>query len=270
MSIITRCAIAAVAVAGFASPLLAAEGLLLVEKTVTGTTTRNSQIQLERDRLRADITGPSGDSQIATFDGPQQVLRIINVSRKSYTEMTKADVDRMGAQLGGAMAALKEKLATMPPEQRAKVEAMMGRAGAVAMGTATVARPEYRRTGTDKVGKWTCDKYEGFTNGTKVSEVCTVDPKTLGLTPADFEISKQVSTFFQKIVPQGMDQILGVGTLETQGYVGVPIRRIRYAGSEVRSTSEVVEVKRQTFAASTYEVPAGFTRQTMRGQETKP
>jgi Domain of unknown function (DUF4412) len=261
MSMIAKSVVAAVAFFGFASPLSAAEGLLMVEKTVTGATTRTSQIQLERERLRADITGSAGETQIATFDGPQQVLRIINMGRKSYTEMTKADVDRMGAQLNTAMAAMKEKLATMPPEQRAKVEALMGRAGGVALGNVAPSKPDYRRTGTDKVGKWTCDKYEGFINGEKVSEVCTVDPKTLGLTPADFEISKQVSTFFQKIVPQGMDQILGVGTLETQGFNGVPIRRIRYAGGEARSTSEVIEVKRQTFDASTYEVPAGFTKQ---------
>ena len=271
MSIITRFAVAAVAVAGVASPVLAAEGLLMVEKTVTGANTRTSQIQLEPDRLRADITGPSGETQIATFDGQQQVLRIINVSRKSYAEVTKADVDRISTQMGSALtAAMKERLARMPPEQRAKLEELMGGPGGAAMGTVSPVKTEFRRTGTDKVGRWTCDKYEGFTNGTKVSEVCTVDPKALGVTPADFEISKQVGTFFQKIVPQGVDQILGVGTLETQGYVGVPIRRVRYAGGQVRSTSEVVDVKRQTFPASSYEVPAGFTRQTMKGQEAKP
>ncbi len=176
----------------------------MVEQTVMGSATRSSQVQLERERMRAEMSGPTGDTQIIVFDGPQQVLRIISPSRKTYSEMTKADADRMGGQMAIAMAAMKEKMATMPPEQRAKMEAMMAqprrrRAGA--------AKPEYRRTGSDKVGKWACDKYEGFRNGQKVSEVCTVEPKVLGLTMADFEVTKQVACVLREDTAEGMDQM---------------------------------------------------------------
>ena len=50
--------------------------------------------------MRAEMTGATGEIQIVVFDGPQQVLRIISVPRKSYTEMTKADADRMGCAIG--------------------------------------------------------------------------------------------------------------------------------------------------------------------------
>jgi hypothetical protein len=53
------------------------------------------------------------------------------------------------------------------------------------------------------VGKWACDKYEGFQNNEKVAEVCTVDPKALGFSAADFEITKQMTEFFKKMVPAG-------------------------------------------------------------------
>ncbi len=124
-------------------------------------------------------------------------------------------------------------------------------------------RPEYRRAGSDKVGKWACDKYEGFRNGKKVSEVCTVEPKALGLTEADFDVTKQVASFFEKMLPQGVDQLVGIGKVETQGFAGIPIRRAAYDGDKVLSISEVTDVKRENFAASTYEVPAGFQKQTM-------
>jgi len=264
MNVIARAAIAIVVVCSFASPLEAAEGFLIVETTIAGATTRTTQVQLERDRMRAEMAGPAGDTQIVIFDGPQQVLRIISVNRKAYTEMTQADADRVGERLSTAMAGVKEKLANLPPEQRAKVEAMMARLGGAAPAVIT-ARPEYRRAGSDNAGRWTCDKYEGFRNGEKVSEVCTVDPKTLGLTMADFEISKQVGAFFKKMLPQGADSLVGVGTIETQGFNGVPVRRITYNGGKVQSTSEVTEVRRETFAASTYDVPAGFQKQMMRG-----
>lgn len=264
MNLITKVAAAVAAVCFFAPPLQAAEGFLMVEKTVTGTTTRTSQVQIERDRMRAEMSGSTGGTQIVIFDGPQQVLRIISVDRKSYTEMTKADADRRGAQMTALMAGMKEKMEKMPPEQRAKMEALMGRLGGAAAVAAPV-KPDFRRAGSDKVGKWTCDKYEGFRNGEKVSEVCTVDPKILGLTPADFEISKQVASFFSTLMPQGQDQIAGIGTLETQGFNGIPVRRVSYRGTTPVSTSEVTDVTRQTFAASSYEVPAGFQKQVIGG-----
>jgi len=149
----------------------------------------------------------------------------------------------------------------MPPEQRAKMEAMMARIGGAMPGAAAPAKPDFRRAGTDKVGKWTCDKYEGFRNDVKVIDVCTVDPKTLGLTAADFEISKQVSSFFRTLLPQIENQIVGIATLETQGFAGIPVRRITYNAGKVASTSEVTDVRRENFAASSYEVPAGFQKQ---------
>jgi hypothetical protein len=262
MKIMVKAVLAIVAVCAFASPLQAAEGVLMVQTTVVGTATRTTEVQLERDRMRAELTGPTGETLIVVFDGPQQILRSISVDRKSYTEMTKADADRMGAQVTMAMDAIKAKMAQMPPEQRAKMEAMMTKFGVMGPTAEAVAtRPEYRRAGSDKVGKWTCDKYEGFRNGEKVTEVCAVEPKTLGLTTADFDISKQVAAFFQKLLPQGEEQIVGMGTLETQGFEGIAVRRISYSAGKPRMTSELTEVRRQTFAASSYDVPAGFQKQ---------
>ena len=129
MSNIAKTIVALAIVCSVASPLQAAEGILIVEKTVVGSSTRSSQVQIERERMRAEMTSPSGDVQVVVFDGPEQVLRIISVPRKSYSEMTKADADRMGAQLAAAMAAMKDKIATMPPEQRAKMEALMSQLG---------------------------------------------------------------------------------------------------------------------------------------------
>jgi hypothetical protein len=259
MTFTTKTVAAVVCFSSFASPLLAAEGFLMVEKTVSGTTERITNVQVEPQRMRAEMTNAAGATQIVLFDSQQQVLRIINMANKSYTELTKADADRIGAQVSAAMEGMKEKLAQMPPEQRAKMEAMMARIGGAP--GATPQKPDFRPAGKDMVGKWECDKYEGFRNNEKVTEVCTVDPKVLGLTPADFEVSKQVAAFFQKMVPIATDQIVGIGTIETQGFNGIPVRRSTYRQGKVVSTSEVVKVGRQNFPASSYEVPEGFTKQ---------
>ena len=262
MNILPKTLGAIVAVCSFASSVEAAEGFLMVERTVAGPVTRTTQVQIEPGRMRNEVTGPSGEKQVIVFDGAQQVLRMISVDQKSYTEVTKADADRLGEQMTAALAAMNDKLAKMPPEQQAKLKAMMARQGGAGLAGAN-AKVEYRRAGSDKVGKWACDKYEGFRGDERILEVCTVDPKVLGLTPADLAVSKQVTAFFRTMLPQQEDQLIGIDTLENPGFAGIPVRRIRYSGGKVQSTSEVTEARRQTFDAASYEVPAGFMKQTI-------
>ena len=246
-----------------AAPLFAAEGVLIVQKVTTGTKTTTSQVQIEKDRMRAEMNGANGEKQAIVFDGQKQVMTTINYDGKTYTEMTKADVDQMGAQVSDAMAQMQEQMAKIPPAQRAQMAAMMGRLGG-AMAT-QIPKTEYRPAGSDKVGKWTCAKYEGFQNSEKVAEVCTVDPQALGFALSDFEITKQMAEFFKKLVPQGADRMFAIGTPETAGFSGLPVRRIEYSKGQVTSTTELSEVSRQNFPASSYAVPAGFQKQDMLG-----
>jgi hypothetical protein len=237
---------------------VAAQGILIVETTTMGGATRTNQIQIEKTRMRAESTGPTGDQQVFVFDGAAQVMRMIDPARKTYTEITKADVDRLGGQMNAAMAKMQEQLKSMPPEMRAKMEAMM-RGGMPGM--AAPVKTEYKKAGSGKAGKWTCDRYEGFQNGQKTSEVCTVDPKALGFAPADFEVTKQLAEFFRQLMPQNADQMFSLGADDPQGFSGIPVRRAYSLGPQER-VSEVTDARRETFAASLFAVPAGFQKQT--------
>ena len=141
----------------------------MVETTVMGTTTRTSQVQLERDRMRAEMGSAGGETQIVIFDGAQQVLRVISPARKVYTEMTKADIDRMGAQLCSAMEGMKEKIAQMPPEQRAKMEEAMARMQGTGPAAVAPAKPEYRRIGTRQGWQVDVRQVRGFQKRSKDS-----------------------------------------------------------------------------------------------------
>ncbi len=254
------------AASAVAWPLEAADGVLIVEKTTTGGKSETHQIQIEKDRMRAETGGLGGGSekQAVIFDGARQVLWIVNLDKKTYSEMTKADVDRLGGQMAGAMAQMQEQLKNMPPEQRAQIEAMMRGRGMPTGAPAAPAKPEFKRAGTEKVGKWTCDKYEGFTNNQKTSEICTVDPKDVGFAAADFEITRQLGEFFRKLVPQAAEQMFSFGKPEEQGFSGFPVKRV--TGSGTRQTiSETTDVSRQNFPASTFEVPQGFQKEDMFG-----
>jgi hypothetical protein len=235
----------------------AADGLLIVQKTTSGGAPQTNQIQIEAKRMRAESTGATGGKQIVMFDSAKQVMTLVDPERKSYTEITQAEVEKLSAQVSGAMAQMQQQMASLPPEQRAAIEAMMKKSGAP---TGTPAKKtQYRKVGTDTVGKWKCDKYDGYDGETKTSEICTVDPKVLGFAATDLEISKQLAAFFSKLAPQRADQMFAIGTPEVQGYSGVPVRQmITIAGRQI--TSEITEVSRQNFSDASYQVPAGYAK----------
>ena len=164
----------------------AADGILIVQQTtVGGGAPQTNRVQIDARRMRAEATGPTGEKQIVVFDGVKQVMMLIDETRKTYTEISKADADSLGSQMSGMMAQMQQQMQSMPPEQRAQMEAMMKGRGGAAMRGMGVAKTQYRKAGTGTVGKWTCDKYEGYQGEKKVSELCTVDPKVLGFTEAD-------------------------------------------------------------------------------------
>jgi len=86
-----------------AARLGAADGVLIVQKQTSAGTTETSQIQIEKTKMRAE-RGIDGRPQVIVFDSDAQVIRMIDPERKTYREMTKADVDRIGSQMSGAMA----------------------------------------------------------------------------------------------------------------------------------------------------------------------
>jgi hypothetical protein len=227
----------------------AGNGVLIVQKTTSGTTQTTHQIQIEQTRMRAEMADQAGTQRAMIFDGARQVMLIVNPDRKSYSEITKDDVDRMGAQM-------QDMMAKVPPEMRAKVEEMMKGRG---MSGAPV-KTEYKKTGTDKVGKWTCDKYDGYQNGQKTSEVCTVEPSALGLAAGDFAVTSQFAAFFEKLVPQSMVQVFNLGQAQAGGFSGLPVRSISTTGGRT-VTSEITDVSRQTFPDSVFAVPAGFQKE---------
>jgi hypothetical protein len=247
------------AVCAAASPASAAQGVLVVETSTVNGKPRTTQVQIEPTRIRTEIAGQNGATQVLVFDGAKQILYMIDPAAKSYSEMTKADVDAAGAQMGDAMAQMQKALEGLPPAQRAQMEAIMkGRMGGMP-GMAPAAKTEYRRGGTSKVSKWTCDVYEGFQNGQKTGELCTVSPSALGFNMSDFEVSRQLAAFLRGLIPQGADQVFQAGSAQEQGYEGVPVRRVStIAGQQM--VTELTSVARQTFPDSAFEVPAGFTK----------
>lgn len=242
-----------------AVPAAAADGVLLVQSVNDGanTTATSSQVQMEPNRIRTEIHDGDGRRQVVIFNGATEILYIVDPAAQTYIEVTKADAEKMGNMMSGAMAAIQQQMASMPPAQRQMMEQKM----AAMMGGATsTARPEYKKAGTGKAIGHSCDRYDGYSAGRKTSEICTVAPETLGFSMADFGVLGKLSDFVRAIMPQLGDQIVGAGSPEL-GYSGIPVRT---ATTDPRSgrtvTMQVTEARRAAFEDSIFQVPAGYKR----------
>jgi hypothetical protein len=249
-------AAAAAAVFSFCVGVGAVNGVIITEKITNGGTVITNTVQIEASRMRAEMAGQDGGKTVVVFDGNRQVLDLVNVAQKTYNEMTKQDAEA----LGGMMAQVQAQLANLPPAQRAQIEAAMkGRGG---LGGAT--KTEYRKAGTETVGKWTCDKYEAYENGQKTSEICTVDPKTLGFTAADFAVTRKLMEFIGSFLPNIANQMFSVGDTASQGYSGIPVKSTRTIAGQ-QATTELTDITRGDIPEANFQVPADYQKQPFPG-----
>jgi len=228
----------------------AADGIFMTQRvTAGGAPITTVQVQIEATRMRTEMAGPDGAINVTIFDGSKQVLYIVDPARKTYMEMTKADVDRMSAQLQGSAAQMQAQLETLPPAQRAQMEAMM-------------KGVQFTRTGSDTVGRWTCDKYDLTIGGQKLGDVCMVNRAALGFAATDFDVMGQMGVFYSAMATLMPNQLPGVSGFDQRGSSDFPVRTVIMMGQgQPVMTTEVIEAGRRTFPDSLFAVPAGFTKQ---------
>lgn len=242
-----------------AAPALAADGVVMVQTITTGANVTKSEVQITRTHLRTDIADSANRRQTVIFDSTRDVLYIVDPTAKSYVEMTRADAERMGTMMQGAMAVMQQQMANLPPAQRAAMEQKMGPVMAAALSGGT--RPVYKRTGEGRVGEWACQTYDGYVGDRKAAEVCAADPKVFGLTLDDFAVTAGMTAFVGSMMPQLADRLIGLGT-PAQGFTGLPIRSSSMAGSQP-VTIELSEIRRAAIPDDAFQVPAGFEKRAM-------
>jgi hypothetical protein len=223
-----------------------------VQKETRGGQSTTSQIQIDKDHIRAD-THNENDEVAFVFDAASKTGRIINISKKTYMEISQAEMEQMRTM----MAQVQEQLRNMPPDQRAQVEQMMQGRGMPGLGAA-LPKVNYRQAGSDKVGQWTCAKYEGFVAEQKTSEVCTVDPKDLGLVASDFEAARQLAELFKTFVPDAAAGAFVNGTPNDQGFSGVPFGARRSETAQLRPSARLLRSVRDRFPRPHSKSPLDF------------
>jgi len=181
-------------------------------------------------------------------------------------EITKQDMQAMQAKMDEAKTKMDEQMKNVPEAQREMVKKMM--AGRVPMAQAAGAiKTSYKKVASgEKVNQWVCAKYEGSREEKKVKDVWTADWKSPGLTAETFKVMKDLSEFFEgfaKDMAASFDKVGSEEWEKERGYTGIPVKTLSYSDGQLRSTTEVTEVKQGEFAAALFDLPAGLMKKDM-------
>jgi len=198
------------------------------------------------------------------IDAASKRVTIIDDRNKTYMEMTEADRQRMRAQMDAMRAQMQERMKNMPPEQRARIEGMMGPAGPG--GAAGAHKPQewtFKPLGQKKtINGFACEMYEVSEDGKPREEDC-ISPWSAGLVKK--EDFAAIAKFAQEMVDElGSSRMAGrregiFGRLEKAP--GLPISRVPIEEDGQRGEEEQVKsIKRGSIPASVFATPAGYAK----------
>jgi hypothetical protein len=210
----------------FLAAPLCGQGLTIMMKEVGPAGQTSPSMQIDKTKARLDV--PSLLSQFL-YDADTKTLRLLVPLTKTYKEYTPASVQAAAAANRGQ--------------------------------AAEPAKITYKRTGTSKVKDWTCTTYDGLRGAEKVVELCAAEGSTIGLARADFTLVQQAVDLMRGVVTSDLaDRVPIYGTVENQGYLGFPVRRISFREGKPDITAELVDIKREPIPPATFALPAGFNK----------
>jgi len=258
--------IKAVSLAIFVIASVASAGIVMTTQTQDLKNTKaqpiNQSTYLEKDMIRMDMKGDKSDMAMI-FLGDKQLFWMINNTKKSYTEITREDLEKIQKTAEEALNKMQEALKNLPPEMQEKMKSM----------TQSEASKKseiiYKKVaGDEKINQWICDKYEGTRDNQKVVEVWTAGWKKLGLSEEDLKGFDQIGTFFTSMM-KNMSWHYKVGTGEkAEGmYIGFPIKTVSFEKGKPTNEYEIKEIKQADLQPSTFEVPKGYKKEKMLGEK---
>ena len=250
---------------------------VVVTSTQTDMDTKQAKpttVYIDTDRMK--IVNPDN---IMIFRGDLNRAWFIEPQKRTYMEWTPETMQQMAGQMAGAnaqmaaaMAQMQAELAKLPPEQRAQMEAMMaGRGGLAGLaggrgGAPAAPQVSYTRAGGSKtVAGWSCDQYRKTVNGRQEEDLCIARIAATGFSQADFQVFDRFSAFMSPVTSQPAvpkNDIMNWNDMNKAiGFQGVPLDTVMYSGGRPNMQQTVNKAERTAIPASTYELPAGLTKQ---------
>jgi hypothetical protein len=223
--------------------------------------TINNEILVKDGMLRMGVTSSSsGDMTDVIYKPADDEMIMLDGNHKVARRMTKADIDRMGGMMAGVSQQMQEALKNMPPEARAKAEAMMKKMGNGSMPGASATDQSDKMVkpmgSSDTVAGINCDMYEMMLDGKKTQEFCAADADDLKggeeLVTAMSGMAKFMEGLTKATGGHGLDAY--VEPVEGK----FPILARQFENGKEVSESRLVSAEETSISADKFEVPKGY------------
>ena len=233
------------AATGTASVACMADDLTVVSNVTTNGQPGGTQTSyISSDHIRHSES--KGNDMI--IDLKNATMTNIDGKKKTYYVMTKQDMETMQAAMAARM---------NDPKMKQAMAMMQGMSSSVASST------EVKKTGvTRKVAGYACEEWLITMGGMlSMTECVTNDfkyPVQSWAALADFQESMRKSMSFGPSAKSGADYAEKMKAIK--GFPVATSSIVDVGVVKTTTTSEVTEVSRSAIPASTWDVPAGFTR----------
>lgn len=208
--------------------------------------------QIGHGKMRSDA-----DDNISMIMDPQAgTMTMIDHGQRTFTHMTRADLERLGGALSSAMAQMEQAMANLPPEVRSQ---MQGMAGGLP-GMAAMPKMDVVETGqSGTVAGHRCHVYQTRMDGKTINETCMGSLSALdALSAADRAVLDGAFVMLQDLaesLAQGpMAQMIDLTGIQSGM---IPLRLTNIENGR-RATSELSGIDTSALPADNFAVPAGY------------
>jgi len=250
--------------------ILTVAGLLAVTQASAGV-----RIETVSRDIKTQVAADAGTQVVMVQDGKMRmsnaahgtgmilkdsVMFVVDDKRKTYSEIDKATMQKAADQAGAMMKQMQERLKSMPPEQRAQMEKMLGANMPGAMG----GKPdtyETRDTGKSETAEGRkCRVWNLLKNGVLHEELCVVPYSSL---PGKEDFEKAFRELAEAAIAMAGNLPGASASIEARKAVnGFPVR-VRYfdgAGKLRGNETVLTQWVEESLPGSTFEIPAGYTK----------
>lgn len=244
-------------------PSYAQAGIKLTYERKSGDKAKTHEISVEGPRLRLDGVGGGergpGVEAAVIIDTQAKKLIVLNLERKTYNELTEAQLNQMKEQMGKMKERMAEQMKTLPPEQRQHMEQMMKERMPGGGNDAEPPEVKYEPTGQKKkISGYACEVYRVSIGGALRSESCFAPWGSGAVTAADAEQFKKLSADVRKMMA-----FTPAARLQDWGKApGIAVEESHLdADGKVQSVTTLKSITRGALPDTLFQVPAGFTQE---------
>lgn len=236
-------------------PVLADDLTIMSKVTRDGGAPQTSTSYISSDHVRMS----QGDGKEMILNLAAGNITVLDGTKKTYYIMTRQDMEAMAAKIQEQMNSPEmkkalEQMNNLPPDQKAKMEAMMG-----GMFTVTVEKSGTSR----KIAGYDCDNWTVAIGQFSKSEECVTTQ--LKYPAAAWEAFKSFADTMKSAMAAMGPMAAGAAKMQDQfkkmkGFPLANTTTVDVLGHKSVTATEVTAVKYGPIPASAFEIPAGYTK----------